>query len=188
MASGILLTVPHELGTQRDSNAKNAALCLQAAFKRRLGVAIYMHVGDERRDICDLNRSACRERPFRQRIRNSLRALERPALLIDVHSFPPPAALIEIFFLSEQSHEPQAWVWELTSFLLAAGVRVAVRRGGENDIIGEAIHKFGAYATLIEFNEGLTDGRVNEICQSIGDWLQQQFFSATTPARRCSLM
>ncbi len=187
MASGILLTVPHELGTHRDSNAKNAASCLEAVFKRRLGVAIYMHVGDESRDICDLNRSACRERPFRQRIRNSLRALPRPALLVDVHSFPAPTDLVEIFFLSEQGHEPQAWVLALTRFLLAAGVRLAARHGGENDIIGEAIHNFGAYATLIEFNEGLTDTRLNEICQYIGDWLQQQFFRATTPAR-CSLM
>jgi len=183
MASAILLTVPHAIS---EYTAVNAAKCLETVLRKASPhITIHNHIGDEGREICDLNRRQCRDRPFRQRIRNSLTMLQRPALLIDVHSF-PPVELVEIFFLSEQNHNPQPWVIDMLRFLLNKNIRATIRRGGENDIIASAIHNFDAYATLIEFNEALSDERMKEICQYIVGWLQQRFFVAI-PAR-CNLM
>ncbi len=196
MASIILITVPHAIQTiaSGDETAVRAAKILKQSLQKvAKNIVLYAFIGDEARDICDLNRIECRAKPFRRRIRNTLNMIQTtttdPALLFDIHSFPAEAFnSLEIYFLSEQGHSQQQWVIELARFLSQKGVTLAAKPGGSNDVITEAIHKFGAFATLIEFNDMLEFERVQTICTWIAHWVQQWFFSHLSANARCNLM
>lgn len=168
----VLLTVPHTRcpvgvgGHPCDIGALSAAEDLRRSLEEG-GAVVVLAVGDVARTECDLNRVACRQQPFRRRVRVSA-----PSLVLDIHSFPPEEARgnyapHEVVLLDDVSPVTQLSRW-LLLWLQERGVDVRLLRGARNDVQDE-FQERRVPALLLEWNEGLGAGRREQIAQSVAD-------------------
>jgi len=162
----VLVTVPHATGQglsvrTNDRAALRAADALVQALAAHRDIAVRLLVGDEARRACDLNRAERCDSParFKQTYREAL--ARRPALVVDMHSFPashtwgartaPAVALLyDADYRSLAERAARA--------LAQRGVAVAVVPGAidVNYIITEA-SEARVPNVLVELNESLAD-------------------------------
>jgi hypothetical protein len=127
------------------------------------------------RSSCDLNRAICRdEQSFREPIRKTVARL-RPSgrvAVLDVHSFPAiPNAWQNISFDSSKAELvvlddfSRTSVERFVQWLRAQGVDAHYLRGDRNDIMNEN------HGLLLEYSEGLSTSRVDEISEWIAKGL-----------------
>ena len=178
--SAVVLTVPH--GTCPDEgDVAGGHPCDWIAERsaqmiyQNLGSAAELFVAkDVPRRVCDLNRLWCRDHPWRERVREAVRA---STFVLDVHSYPPGVggwSDFEIVLLDDAQEPafPLPYVADLSRYLAGKGVLVSIGRGGGNDIQDE-MRAMGARSVLIEFNERL-DGdlaRWRNIARYTAEWL-----------------
>lgn len=167
MPRSIVITVPHARcpkavkGHECDTAALQVARDLEAGLRRR-GVQVQTFVGDLPRTECDLNRSSCRETPFRRKVRAALDRCRNGCLLVDVHSRMPESTerygRDDLTFLHRSGNET-----------VIAAARDRIRRGSTrgvssnvvpgsttNDLVEESF-ELGVPAVLVEANEGAGD-------------------------------
>jgi hypothetical protein len=163
----VVITVPHSFckGDETksfhycDLGALNAAKCLNNKINHSR-----LFIADVNRRDCDLNRYQCRDREgFRVHIRDFWNTNDVKCVL-DIHSFPDTEYKWnenEIVILDDQGRSK--FSVSLADFLKSNYVKVALWTGVSNDIQDEA-HERGLLATLIEFNETLSQDRLDYIC------------------------
>ncbi len=195
----ILLTVPHSVCPEFDSNdlnsdsndldtesensehpcdfkAEEMALILKDNLESR-GHHVNLELSDTFRAICDLNRRSCRETGFRKRIRKNS---SRDTLILDVHSYPGSDETYGQFefVILDPSGPSSAQLQILRSgmsyllwiYLLSKGINVGLLQGKDNDIQDEA-RELGFICLLLEFNEDLPLQRNQYIIKMISSFL-----------------
>ncbi len=171
----IVLTVPHAACQSTpnrfdhpcDLTAVRAAQALARALPETK-----VFTGDLPRTVCDLNRVECRTESLFRRILTAYLAgnHDRILALLDIHSYPPWTrdwTNYEIILLVESAgHSP--WIYRvIRDGLRARGISVGVLQGVSNDIQHEAWLKHGVPALLIEFNESLSQERIEAVAQAV---------------------
>lgn len=180
LRGSVLLTVPHascprdhKHGHPCDTLAKHAARRVFDCARSDSGIERPLVSKDVPRAVCDLNRIQCRDHPWREKIRQRLRA-GGVAFVLDVHSYPPTTpkgwAPFDLVLLDD-APAPRTYTLDFARYMDAAGIRVAVFRGKGNDIQDEA-RELGVRSMLLEFNEGIgrdTD-RFGVIACHVASW------------------
>lgn len=128
-------------------------------------------IGGVPRPECDLNRSQCRNTPFRQRISNKMKN-GNYNIILDIHSYPPDSEYgsYEITILDDRGIHPSLSSYSLYKFLASYGVTVGLLHGKQNDIIEEAT-SIGTDAFLIEFDEGKSTDENYYFIKLITEWI-----------------
>lgn len=131
---------------------------------------------DVPRTTLDMNRYWSRGSPWRNRVAEALADRDGGVeCLLDAHSFPADHAPFfgsDVVLMTET--EQVAWQTELARAI--EGGRKRDFKCGQvvdprtTDIIQDA-HERGVPAVLIEFSEGLTDARLDEVAQRIADYV-----------------
>lgn len=189
--TSLILTTPHSMCTDDapsghwcDSASLPAALCIRDELGLLgAGVDTFLVESDTPRYVCDLNRPECRDRIFRKRIRDTVDAEKRAGrsvVLLDVHSFPHQGAKWGDAELVVLDVHPSAGTWyryndDLVKELQGRGVDAKLVKGSQiNDITVEFNNPpYEIVATLIEFDESLSDSRMREICSAISYWVMK---------------
>lgn len=141
------------------------------------------------RSVSDLNRPTSAEQPYHQQLR-SLLSHGQGGLLIDVHSYPGLAFEDQVYqplyANSEQPHEVYLLLKlssssaikrataRLANLLAAAEVEVAIYSADEhqNYILNIGL-EHGLTTVLIEFNEALSNQRLEYIVQHVAAWARE---------------
>ncbi len=132
---------------------------------------------DTPRSECDLNRSGCRDHPFRVALRKRVAQSPRVGIVVDVHSFDrrtPTFSPHELVVLDDAPRGgtfPTPYVASYARFVAQSKVDVVVIRGAGNDIVQE-MRGLGVPAFLLEFNEGLSQVRMQRLTGLTAKWLK----------------
>lgn len=178
------ITAPHafcdESNPERncDRVARAAADALHQALIQR-GITSHEMSAHTLRSDCDLNRDVCYNHPFRIQVRNHVESDPGVRVLIDVHSFPPqdPSwGSLEVVVLDDYSTRMRSLAAGIYTALVDGGADVIQAQGVTNSIQDE-FNRGGIQSTLIEFNEGLSNQRLFELCEIIADHLARFFFA-----------
>lgn len=178
-----ILTVPHAVcppqarGHMCDIVAPSVAKAIWAAGGDAVE-APYVPSNTPRTE-CDLNRTECRDHPFRNMLRERLLREPRVGFVIDVHSFwrtaPTfsPHELVVLDDVPSGGTFPTSYVRDYAQMMAKRGVDIAVIRGIKNDIIDE-MRTRGVPAFLLEFNESLSGARMRELAIFTATWLRSR--------------
>lgn len=163
-----------------DTVAKEAAETLASVLRKNNNVSL--HLSDLARDICDLNRSACRDKKFREEVRLQMTKDLPGTIVIDVHSFPRDHSALDVYLFHNASYWlPSAGAYiptaviELTVAFLYSGISAAYMPNvPRNDIICEAA-EYDLPGLVIEFDEDLSAKKIRRICRIIRRWLRGSY-------------
>lgn len=165
-----------------DTGAANMAMYISKALSD-LKITNQVLLGDVSRDVCDLNRTPCRDTMYRKRLRETLAKSGNKAYLLDIHSFNEDAEDFidsEIVLLDESPDPHKVWpfTYSLYSFLKTSGITTKILKGKHNDINIEATEKLLAPVFfLIERNEAVSGSRAEEIAKLVAKWLSSSLLS-----------
>lgn len=183
----VVITVPHAtcspITAQNrhpcDIAAPRAANALAQHFARR-GLRTAVLRAEVPRATEDQNRSESRNSLFRREVDAKL---ERASLLLDVHSFPSDGSFGEgLEFVLLTTSLPTSNVFALESIVNGAQIVAELQKSGVsakqlqgspvNDLINTTISK-GRLAFLLEFNESLSDERLEKIVAIVATKMEE---------------
>lgn len=177
-----LLTVPHSKCINKEGHLCDIMAEISSKkiskYLKKSKITHKIILADKNRSIIDYNRKTSRNSNWRQKIRNEFINCD---LVLDIHSFPNSSSsfgrtngkIPEIVILDSYIYKNE-YIDKYTSnyfgnFLLENGVICKLLPGGDNDITLEA-RENNIKAILIEFNENLSEDRIDLISRLIVDY------------------
>lgn len=190
MKSTVIITVPHAKCPQFkvpttttttihpcDTLSEKAASILHKSLTDN-NIENFLFIGDIPRTKNDLNRERSRETTdYRLKLTKKMSAKKQNIVaVLDVHSYPSSGSTFpsdsEVVILDSASGSPKQYSTNLYNDLRGSGVKAYLIAGSEvNDIEREARTVHGLRAVLIEFNEALSDDRLEKISNVIAKWV-----------------
>lgn len=169
-----VITVPHAVGKDGADPAEHwqdfIALPAAKVISEALGGDVNVYVADVNRSVRDYNRIGTRMSKWRRNLRKIVDNTPR-CVILDIHSFPDGDdvyrdAEIAVVTPLDRIEQHEA---DFADFMLRKGVRVHIITDEVSDIVAEHREK-GKTPFMIEFNEGLSKQRLDEIAHLIADY------------------
>lgn len=166
----IVVTVPHSyciigLGHLCDYMAPKAGSLLSNKLNAKIFLA------DANRTVIDYNRRSSRDSNWRNKIKQFV-IENKTKIVLDIHSYPNESVsfgtlngrIPDIVILDSFNGGNDRLSNEIGTYLNNNGIPTKVLAGGDNDISIE-MREIGIQSLLIEFNEGLSEQKLDNICE-----------------------
>lgn len=176
----VVVVAPHSLCNPKlkyrhcDRVAREAAIDLY----QKLPYDGKLFLSNVYREKLDLNRSPSRKSPFRHELSKYIGTVSdgvQKMYVLDVHSFPEGEYQDRQIAIVNNDMKRNLCAKRLFHYLQDDGFDVEYFEGTDvNDIHIEAL-KHGHPSVLIEFNENLTPNQIQDLTQSITNWLRDEY-------------